>query len=175
MGISSLVYDSWMKEIQFRKFEGILPMLSHVPPKAKAVDVGIGTGLFEEFLANKGVYLEVKGVEIDPKMLEEARKKGFDVVTASAEQLPFDESSFDLTVCLDVLHATNAERAMNELVRVTRPRGFLLISMVCNVFNKNEISARLAGLTEGLEVVEKKFVGHADRELSLAMLCRRKG
>ncbi|MFC2175077.1 class I SAM-dependent methyltransferase [archaeon] len=173
MGISSLIYDSWKMECQFRKYDGMLPMLEGVNLRGKVLDVGIGTALFEEFLRGKGVILDVVGIDEDPTMLKTAIKKGYNTIHCTAEKLPFEDDSFDFVVCLDTLHATQARRAVSEMRRVLKPRGHVLISKFCNVFNKAQALEELIELSYGLDVISQKIVGRSDDELSAVILCRK--
>jgi len=51
------------------------------------------------------------------------------VAKARVEELPFDDATFDLVTCLDVIeHTPDDVRALRELVRVTRPGGHLLVT-----------------------------------------------
>ncbi len=173
MGISSLIYDSWKKEVQFKKYEGMLPMLEGVNLRGKVLDVGIGTALFEEFLKGKGIALDVIGIDPDLTMLNEAKKRGYNVSMGTAEKLPFEDSSFDFVVCLDAIHATQERKALSEMTRVLRPGGHLLLSRFCNVFNKNQMMDDLLELVTDLEMTNKAIVGRSDDELSAVVVCRK--
>jgi ubiquinone/menaquinone biosynthesis C-methylase UbiE len=51
-------------------------------------------------------------------------------VQGDAHSLPFDEASFDCIVCADVLeHLYDPEKALEEMRRVLRARGILIISV----------------------------------------------
>ncbi len=171
MGISSLVYESWMKEIQFKKYDGMLPLLDERDLVGKVIDVGIGTGLFEDYLKGRGITLDVTGVEIDQRMMDDAKKKGYNVTAASAESLPFEDDSFDFAVCLDTIHAVgDKEKAMSEMRRVLRPGKTILLSHFANVFTKAQVMVRLDQLTRGMNVIAKKVVGASDQEQSVVFL-----
>jgi len=84
----------------------------------KALDVGCGTGLVMEIL---GEVLDVKGLDIDPGMVEEARKRGFDVSQADALNLPYEDSSFDIVYCsFLLLWVRDPVKAVSEMRRVSR-------------------------------------------------------
>ena len=56
---------------------------------------------------------------------------GVDVVTAlGLGPLPFDDDSFDLVICKDLLEHTDLVSSMRELHRVLKPNGRLVISTV---------------------------------------------
>ncbi len=173
MGISSAIYDSWKRDSQFAKYKGMLSMLAGVPV-GKVLDVGIGTALFEEFLCSKGIAFDAVGIEPNPVMAEKARRKGYTVVIAFAESLPFEDSTFDFVLCTDVLHLSkDPAKAVAEMHRVLKPGGHMLISMFCNTFTKGEAMAGLERLVSGWDVVQKGIVGRPDAELSAVVLCRK--
>src|SRR5213075_1247714 len=97
----------------------------------RALDSGTGTGALAFALAPH--VREVVGVDIVPELLEQARKRAerFPNVTfveGDSTKLPFDYGSFDLSGTLRTLHhSARPELAMAELVRVTRPRGRVLV------------------------------------------------
>ena len=97
----------------------------------RALDSGTGSGALAFALAPH--VREVVGVDIVPELLEEARKRAEQVpnvtfVEGDSTKLPFEYGSFDLAGTLRTLHhIARPELAMAELVRVTRPRGRVLV------------------------------------------------
>lgn len=92
----------------------------------EVLEVGCGTGLLLERMeafASRAV-----GVDLSPGMLEHARTRGLEVHEASATSLPFDDASFDVVCSFKVLaHVRDIYAAMEEMVRVTRPGGTLVL------------------------------------------------
>ncbi len=89
------------------------------------LEVGCGTGLLLERLAQ--VTRSAKGIDLSPGMLEKARSRGLDVQQGSAVALPFPDASFDVVCSFKVLaHIEAIERALGEMIRVTRPTGVVL-------------------------------------------------
>ncbi len=178
MGISSLIYDTWMKETQFKKYDGILDMLlkNQVPLDGKVLDVGIGTGLFEDYLRGKGVELDVVGVDVDKKMLEEAKKKGYLVMLANAEKLPFEDESFDLVISIDMINSVADKAAViQEIKRVMKPGAYAVISHFCNNYTKNQVWKKMEALTRPFEVIDARITGNVDNEMTVAFLVRKGG
>lgn len=94
----------------------------------RVLDVGCGTGTALIFLARYG---SAEGIDVDAEAIEYCHARGLRRVTqGSAEQLPFDDASFDLVTALDVIEHTDDDlRALREIARVTRPGGHLLVTV----------------------------------------------
>jgi len=94
------------------------------------VGCGMGTDLLQ--FARAGA--EITGIDRSTTALDLARKrlelykvKG-EVREADAETLPFSDSSFDLVYSWGVIHHTpNTEKAVEEIYRVLKPAGRILI------------------------------------------------
>lgn len=89
------------------------------------LEVGCGTGLILERLARS--CRSAKGVDLSEGMLDKARERGLDVKLGSATDLPYDDASFDVVCSFKVLaHVPEITKALQEMVRVTRPGGHVL-------------------------------------------------
>jgi ubiquinone/menaquinone biosynthesis C-methylase UbiE len=93
----------------------------------RLLDVGCGTGHQLASLRARG--FEVAGVDGSEAMLAHARRlnPGLDLRLGDAESLPFDGTSFDVVICLEVLrYLPRAEPCVAEMARVLRPGGVCL-------------------------------------------------
>src|SRR5882757_6732121 len=96
-----------------------------------ALEIGSGTGYFSLNLVQLGVVERLTATDISPGMLKRlaatAEALGLDGVTTvatEAEELPFDDESFDLVFGHAVLHhIPHLDRAFAEFRRVLRPGG----------------------------------------------------
>ena len=103
----------------------VAELLEPVEGKRVYVEVGCGTG------ADAGVGLasrfrvSVAGVDVSRTMVDEARRRGLRAAhVASAEALPFADSSFDGCWADRVFqHLSDPDAALAEMVQVTRPGG----------------------------------------------------
>lgn len=100
--------------------------------KQKVLDVGTGPGFLALLYEEMGH--DCIGIDFSEEMIQSARKlakqKGFDTwfLRADAEQLPFDDHSFDVVTNRHVVWTlTNPQKAMVEWVRVLKPGGRLII------------------------------------------------
>ena len=99
-------------------------------PFGEALEIGAGTGYFALNLLQLGLVERVTATDISPGMLAtlsaSARRLGLEIKTArtDAEQLPFEDASFDLVFGHAVLHhIPDPVRAFSEFRRVLRPGG----------------------------------------------------
>ncbi len=89
------------------------------------LEVGCGTGLVLSRIQRFAK--SAKGIDLSPGMLQRARARGLDVHEGSATELPFEESSFDVTCSFKVLALIpEIDVAQREMVRVTRPGGTVI-------------------------------------------------
>lgn len=100
-----------------------------------ALDVGCGEGRFCRMLQDNGV--EASGIDPTPALISAAKARGRAdaFLQASAEDLPFASASFDLAISyLSLIDITDYRAAINEMARVLKPGGTLLIANL-NGFN----------------------------------------
>lgn len=115
----------WPQEVPlFRRYA--------LPQEPSILDAGCGTGEISSRVAQLFPRAHVLGVDIIDEHLALARARYADL----APRLRFDhesvyalgaaDGSFDLALCRHVIHSIpQADRVIAELVRVTRPRGYL--------------------------------------------------
>ena len=126
--------ESWIASIRsekdFARF-GVLdrPMMEVIRESGaqRALDVGCGEGRFCRMMAQ---YIpEVMGLDPTDRLLREARKLGgAQYVDGVAENLPFDDQSFDLVVSyLSLIDIPDIAAAYSEFARVLKSGGTLLI------------------------------------------------
>jgi SAM-dependent methyltransferase len=99
-----------------------------LPGRGCVLDAGCGSGRTLEELEGYG---EVHGIELDPEAAEVARSRGVgEVAIGRLEALPWDDGTFDLITCLDVIeHTPDDAVALRELRRVCKPGGWLLVTV----------------------------------------------
>lgn len=102
----------------------------------RVLDVSCGTGTLAGYLAScAGPGGQVTGVDLSEEMLMEARRKhkapNIEFIQANAENLPFEDSSFDRVTISLAIHEMNREgrrNALAEMRRVLKPGGLALVA-----------------------------------------------
>jgi ubiquinone/menaquinone biosynthesis C-methylase UbiE len=104
-------------------------------PYRKSLEIGAGTGFFSLNLKQAGVLDEVHVSDVSAGMVDNARNNarrlGFEVqgAVAPAEELPYEDGTFDLVVGHAVIHhIPDVEAALREVLRVLRPGGRFVIA-----------------------------------------------
>jgi ubiquinone/menaquinone biosynthesis C-methylase UbiE len=108
------------------------------------LDLGCGPGIVTAALAPD--LQEVVAYDLTPEMLTQARQrcgkaglKNVRFEVGRAEQLPFENESFDGVVTrLTIHHFLDPQRVLNEVVRVMRPKGKLVVADVVSSENEEE-------------------------------------
>ena len=141
-------YDQWASEYDQDLDEvfawnapqtgaGVLARL--VAADSAVLDAGAGTGLAGKCLADAG-FTNIAAMDLSQGMLEEARKKNvynsFHQMTLG-ETLGFETDQFDAVISIGVFTLGHAPvDSFDELVRVTRPGGYVVFSLRVDMLEK---------------------------------------
>jgi ubiquinone/menaquinone biosynthesis C-methylase UbiE len=103
----------------------------------KVIDVACGSGN-AALAAARRAWGNTTGADFVPALLERARERAaaerleIDFVEADAQDLPFADASFDVTMSIfGVMFAPDQEKAASELLRVTKPGGRIGVASWC--------------------------------------------
>ena len=113
--------------------QAMLPILRSMAIAGKKVaDVGCGTGRYLRHCSDAGAS-HLVGVDFSRQMLLATKNKGIDpaclLCESSIEALPLRTAWFDVVISTLVLaHLPSFQRAVHEMSRVLKPRGFLVLS-----------------------------------------------
>lgn len=107
-------------------------------PVARVLDVGCGSGDFIKLLDTtfEGK-ARITGIDPGEQWLKEARtrfqQEHIEFIRMSGEQLQFEDNTFDVVALSNALHhLENIEQTLNEMERVVKPGGWLLINEISN-------------------------------------------
>jgi ubiquinone/menaquinone biosynthesis C-methylase UbiE len=130
--IARLGFPSAYRQV-LRQVAPGLTRAAGMPPKV--LDCGIGTGAMTLALASEiqGMF-DLSAVDISPLMLEQAAVNlnrlgiGCRSQLADIRALPYAPESFDLVMCAHAVeHLETPQTALNEMCRVLKPGGTLLV------------------------------------------------
>lgn len=103
---------------------------------AYGLDAGCGSGMFTHTVLLPvcedvwAIDIAVESVSRLKRRLPKADGARLHIVKASLGQLPFEKASFDVVLCSEVLeHIEDDESALREIARVTKPGGFVVITV----------------------------------------------
>ena len=111
--------------------EGICREFKDTRPRI--LDVGCGTGANLRLLEKFG---DVEGIDVSEEALAFCRERGHrNVRHGAAEQLPFDEGSFDIVTALDVVeHLDDDLASLKEMRRVLKTGGRVVLFVPAFMF-----------------------------------------
>ncbi len=104
----------------------------NIPAGSRVLEVGVGTGLSLESYPHD---THVTGVDLSESMLAEAEQliaenqwNHINVMPMNAEELEFEDSSFDIVTSFHTISVVSRPQAMmSEIVRVCKPGGRVLM------------------------------------------------
>jgi len=103
-----------------------------IPSGSSLLEVGVGTGMSLESYRED---IDVTGIDLSESMLAEAEQlianrcwSHINVKSMNAEELDFEDSSFDIVTSFHTVSVVSDPRAMmSEIVRVCKPGGRIMI------------------------------------------------
>jgi ubiquinone/menaquinone biosynthesis C-methylase UbiE len=156
--------DYWQK----RKYENkadrlaVKKLLKLIPKKGRIIDIGAGFGRLTPTYGS--CFKECVLVDPSRKMLQKAKKKirrkNVRFIRAKAEKLPFKARFFDAALMVRTLHhLKNPSRAIQEITRVLKPNGYLILEFPNKVHLKS-ILKNILGRKIGY------FISHLPQDIS---------
>jgi len=109
---------SYLNSLRLHEIEQLLPML---PPSARLLEFGAGTGEQARFLRDRGFDV----VAIDLATSNYAKERLFPVQDYDGEHIPVEDRSIDVIFSSNVLeHVENPRAIFAEFRRIQKPGGF---------------------------------------------------
>lgn len=107
----------------------------------KLIDIGCGSCEMSIYARNIGY--SVTSIDISDRDLKLARELGFDSIKVDLNKpLPFSDNIFDGVLMLEVIeHIINAEKLIEEIGRILKSGGFLIMTTPNHAYYKRRIKA----------------------------------
>jgi len=95
-------------------------------------DIGCGVGILMQRL-NDEKGCNVFGVDVSEVAIGTLREKGMDGIAAIIPPIPLPSNYFDVVIATELLeHLNRPEKALKEMVRVSKPGGSVIITVPDN-------------------------------------------
>jgi 2-polyprenyl-3-methyl-5-hydroxy-6-metoxy-1,4-benzoquinol methylase len=136
------------------------------------LDVGCGNGFITEYIASE--FDEVVGIDMERERLEDFRahtraNPRYRVMEMSAAKMEFPNDSFSFITSFEVLeHVANLEKSVQEIARVCRRGGVLIISVPQVWFPFENHGVRLGQATYERKIPLLPYIRPLHRKYSLA-------
>ena len=178
------VYDLFVNVINGKTHEALRQIVADlIKPEDVVLECACGTGLLSTVIA--GECRQLTATDFAPKMLKRAEKNcaAYGNVLfrqANILSLEYPDNSFDKVVAGNVIHLLDEPlKALNELDRVCRPGGMLIIPTYMNKDQKGETSGFASGVGKAGADFKRQFsvesyrqffldAGYKDVKISLA-------
>jgi len=118
-------YDEWFDIHPWVYQSEVRAVKRLLPQSGKGVEIGVGTGRFS-------TPFDIKiGIEPSGAMAKIAKNRGITVYNAKAENLPFNDNSFDFVLMVTTIcFLEDPLQALREIKRILRPTGKIIIGML---------------------------------------------
>jgi ubiquinone/menaquinone biosynthesis C-methylase UbiE len=128
-GMFDRLAPTWDTRIGPHHLGAIDLALADVPPPRRVLDLGTGTGVVAKALAGRYPDAEIVGIDLSPRMIEQARRQ---LPSALAGRVRFEVGDASALDCSDgefeFVVLSNMIPFFDELARVTAPGGTLVVS-----------------------------------------------
>ena len=163
------VYDLFVNVVNRRTHLVLRKIVANlIQPGDSVLECACGTGLLTGVIAQKCGHLTA--TDFAPKMLARAKKNcaAFDNITiepADITSLGYPDNSFDAVVAGNVIHLLDDPlKALNELDRVCRPGGRLIIPTYMNRDKKGNTSGFAAAVGKAGADFKRQFTVESYRQ-----------
>jgi demethylmenaquinone methyltransferase/2-methoxy-6-polyprenyl-1,4-benzoquinol methylase len=138
-------------------------------PGDRLLDVGAGTGVSTAELARSGAYAVGSDISLGMLAAGRRRRPTVPLLAGDALALPFADGTFDaVTISFALRNVTDADAALRELARVTRPGGRLVVCEFSHPTNPVFRTAYLSYLMRSLPAVARRVSSNPDAYVYLA-------
>ena len=150
--------DEELKKIGNEYFDIVAPSILN--KEAVVLDLGCGSGRWSRFMCDKVKFIEAvdpsKAVLGAVKFNED--KSNIRVTQAGVDNIPFADESFDLIVCLGVLHhLPKTAEALAKATQKLKPNGHFLLYLYYKLDNRSLFYKLVFWLSNAIRMVVSKL------------------
>lgn len=127
-----IFYDliaSEFDKTRVRLWSCVITFLNSFQSQATILDIGCGNGKYMNYRSD----INMIGIDISANLVDICKKKGFNVIKANMNEIPFDDNSFDGIICVAAYHHLNndidRQKTLNEIYRVLKNNGIAFIEV----------------------------------------------
>jgi len=154
----TLYAESFAEFLKKQNFEGLI------------VDVGCGNGRDVEVFLKLG--FNALGIDNVSKEIEDNKKKFHELKfeIQNAENLKFDDNSVDAFFMINVIHYVHKEKAIQEIFRASKPRGYFFIHFNIEIIDKSgkidysHNQEDILKLVSKFKILQKKIFERVDHQ-----------
>ncbi|MFP4489023.1 MAG: class I SAM-dependent methyltransferase [Bacteroidales bacterium] len=118
-------YEQWFTDHKHAFYSELKIIRKLLPLKGRGVEIGVGSGIFALALGIS------EGCDPSEEMRRKAAEKGIKAIDAVAENLPWEDESFDYALMVTTIcFVDDPARALAEISRILKPRGKVIIGFV---------------------------------------------
>ncbi len=118
-------YEKWFVDNHNTFLSELEAIRELLPVEGKGVEIGVGSGLFASALCID------EGCDPSENMLKKAESRGIKAIYGIAEDLPYEDKSFDFALLVTTIcFVDDPEKCIREINRILKPRGELIIGFV---------------------------------------------
>ncbi len=166
------VYDLFVNVVNGKTHKALRRIVADlIEPEDVVLECACGTGLLSTVIAKK--CKQLTATDFAPKMLKHAEKncaeyKNVQFRQADILSLDYPDNSFDKVVAGNVIHLLDEPmKALNELDRVCKPGGMLIIPTYMNKDRKGEISGFASVVGKAGADFKRQFTPESYRQFFL--------
>lgn len=96
-------------------------------PSPLALNIGVGNGFLEDYVMEEG--WRIRSLDPCEAPIKRLREKGLEAEVGCIEALPYEDSTFDVVFCSEILEHLSSEQlgaGLKEVSRVLKSGGYLL-------------------------------------------------
>ncbi len=118
-------YEDWFEKNRYIYLSELEAIKHFIPKSGEGIEIGVGTGRFTSPLGIK------IGVEPSDAMRKIAEKRGIKVYKAVAENLPFNDKSFDFALLVTTIcFVDDIVKTFQEAHRILKNNGIIIVGFV---------------------------------------------